>query len=298
MIDYRHQTFLTLAEIKNYTKTAKQLHMTQPAVTQHIQFLEEKYKCKLFEYINKNLELTMQGEELQKLLLKIAADIKHFKRDLNNINEFQESLIFGATLSIGEYIMPNIIAKLLEQKSNLEILMEVNNTENLLKKLQLGDIDFAIVEGIFDKSKYQTHVFSLENFIPICAFISDLAKTKVTLNEVTKASLIIREKGSGTREILEDILKQYNYSLNSFNKIIEIGNMAAIKKLVANNTGITFLYEKVAQSELDKELLHKINIHDFNIKREFNFVFLKNSFYESKYIKYFKLMKDIYDNLS
>src|SRR5690554_5988106 len=136
MIDYRHQTFLTLAEIKNYTKTAKQLHMTQPAITQHIQFLEEKYKCKLFEYINKNLELTMQGEELQKLLLKIAADIKHFKRDLNNINEFQESLIFGATLSIGEYIMPNIIAKLLEQNSNLEIHMEVNNTENLLKKLR------------------------------------------------------------------------------------------------------------------------------------------------------------------
>jgi DNA-binding transcriptional LysR family regulator len=294
VIDFRHQTFLALCEIKNYTKTAEYLHITQPAVTQHIQYLEEKYNCKLFRYENKKIELTFQGEQLRAFLIRIVADITHFNRNVNKTDPSLDSIIFGATLSVGEYMMPKVLTKLIEKRPGLNIHMEVHNTQVLLEKLRRGDIDFAIVEGVFDKSNYHSILFSLERFIPICATNSHLANKDVSFNDILQSSLVLREKGSGTREILENILKQYNYSLNSFNNIIEIGNMSAIKELVASNICITFLYEIVAKKEIENGDLSMIKISDFDIKREFNFVFLKNSFYESKYIEYFHLMKEAY----
>lgn len=294
MVDFRHETFLALCAIKNYTKTAEYLHITQPAVTQHIQYLEEKYNCRLFRYENKKLKLTFQGKQLKELLTRIVADTTHFKRNIENTDFSAEYIIFGTTLSIGEYLMPKVLTKLIQKNPDLNIHMEVRNTQVLLKKLQKGDVDFAIVEGIFDKSNYHSIPFSLEKFIPVCAANSVLADKKVDFNEILQSPLVLRERGSGTREIFENILKQYNYSLNSFQNIIEIGNMAAIKKLVANNIGITFLYEIAAEREIKHGDLSVIDISGFDITREFNFVFLKNSIFESKYIEYFHMMKDAF----
>ena len=294
MIDFRHETFLVLCAIKNYTKTAEHLYITQPAVTQHIQYLEEKYNCRLFYYKEKKLTLTFQGEQLKEFLTRITADTAHFKRNIENEDFFEEHIIFGATLSIGEYLMPKVLAKLIKENPRLKIHMEVGNTQVLLKKLRKGEIDFAVVEGVFDKSNYHSMLFSLEKFVPVCAPKSALAGKEVDFNEILQSSLIIREKGSGTREIFENILKQYNYSLNSFENIIEIGNMAAIKNLVANNIGITFLYEIVAQKEIRQGNLSKIDISGFDITREFNFVFLKDSVFQSKYIEYYNKMKEAF----
>ncbi|MGI6038354.1 MAG: LysR family transcriptional regulator, partial [Limnochordia bacterium] len=272
MIDFRHQTFLVLCSIGNYTKTAEHLHLTQPAVTQHIQYLEEKYGCKLFRYENKRLSLTPQGEELRNLLTRIAADANHFERNMETKEGFREDIYFGATLSIGEYLMPQVITRVLQENPKLNIHMEVGNSQVLLEKLRKGELEFALIEGIIDKSKYHCLLFSKEKFIPICSPDSPLAGGTVDFTAVFQSTLVLREKGSGTREIFENILREYNYSLNSFQNIIEIGNMAAIKKLVANNLGITFLYEIVAEQEIRRGELAVIDIAGFDITREFNFV--------------------------
>ena len=298
MLDFRYYTFLALCEIKNYTKTAGYLHITQPAVTQHIQYLEEKYKCKLIHYENNKLSLTLQGKQLKEFLNHIVADTTHFNRYLENIENSKETVLFGATLSVGEYIMPKVISDLIKKSPELEIHMEVNNTQVLLEKLWNAEIDFAIVEGIFDKDEYHSILFSVEQFIPVCSANSAFVGRKVDFHEILQSSLIIREKGSGTREILENILKEKNYSLNSFKKILEIGNMFAIKELVSSGIGITFLYELVCKKELEKGELSVIDIASFNITRELNFVFLKNSFYESQYIEYFHLMKKAFLNIT
>lgn len=291
-MDFRHETFLALCTIKNYTKTAEHLHITQPAVTQHIQYLEDKYNCRLFHYENKKLSLTFQGEQLKELLTRISADTSHFKRNIENTDFLKDSIIFGATLSVGEYLMPQVLTKLIRKNPKLNIHMEVGNTQVLLEKLRKGEIDFAVVEGMFDKSNYHSMIFSLEKFIPVCAPNSVLAGKKVGFNEILQSTLVLREKGSGTREIFENILKQYNYSLNSFKNMIEIGNMAAIKKLAASNIGITFLYEIVAAKEIQQGDLSMLDISGFDVTREFNFVILKDSIFESKYVEYFHMMKE------
>lgn len=292
MIDFRHKTFLALCAIGNYTKTAEHLHITQPAVTQHIQFLEEKYKCKLLIYENKRLNLTPEGKELRDLLTRIAADANRFERHVTSRGSHREDIYFGATLSIGEYLMPQVIAEVLRTNPRLNIHMEVGNSQVLLEKLHQGELDFALIEGIIDKAQYHSLVFSRERFIPVCAPSSTYVGRKVEFDEILESTLVLREKGSGTREIFENILRQYNYSLDSFQNIIEIGNMAAIKKLVASNIGITFLYEIAAEQELVAGELHQIDVVGFDATREFNFVFLKDSAFSDKYVGYYEMMKE------
>ncbi len=294
LLDFRHETFLALSHIQNYTKAAKALNITQPAVTQHIQYLENHYGCKLFAYQNRKISLTPQGEKLKIFVTTVMADGKMFENFLLEEENKEKEITFGATLSIGEYVMPHLLSQILLKNPMMKIHMSVGNTQTLLEKLYQGDIAFALVEGIFDKSLFGYQLFSLERFIPVSSAKSVFGQKKTSLEEVLEAPLILREKGSGTREILENVLNQHNYTINSFKTLIEIGNMAAIKKLVIQEVGISFLYEVAAKEEIIKEELKEIEIENSQWKREFNFVYLKNSFHKETYHHWFETFYQIY----
>jgi len=294
LLDFRHETFLALCEIKNYTKTAEHLHMTQPAVTQHIQYLEKMYGGKLFHYKNKRLTLSDKGKKLRQFITHVAADSHHFIRNMHHPTQSQPSLVFGATLSIGEYVMPDVLAKMLNDNPKRHVHMEVGNTEVLLDKLWKGKLDFVLLEGIFDKSKYHSELFHREKFIPVCAPDSEFARRPCTFSDILHATLVLREKGSGTRDVLENLLEQHNYSIASFKTTIEIGNMTAIKKLVQRDLGISFMYEMVAKEDIRKGNLATIPLKGFDVSREFNFVFLKDSYYKGHSLDAFKEMRDAF----
>lgn len=292
MIDYRHQTFLELCQIKNYTKTAKKLHLTQPAVSQHIKYLEEYYGVKLFNYSGKKLNITAAGKKLYKYTEKMTADSREIKKSLST-NDQIKNIKFGATLSIGEFVMPELLIKAMEQNPLLNFDMLVENTQNLIEKLKKGEINFAILEGFFDKSKFGHQLFSREKFIGVSAADSKISNKRFEMTDLLKFCLILREKGSGTRDILEQLLYENNLRKDSFKNVIEIGNMNVIKKLVAKDKGITFMYKTALEKELKTKKLAELKIIDFDIKREFNFVYLKDSVFTDKYLKYFKLFLNL-----
>ncbi|WP_326908723.1 LysR family transcriptional regulator [Sedimentibacter sp. MB31-C6] len=289
MIDFRHKTFLELCKVRNYTKTAENLHMTQPAVTQHIKYLEQIYGGKLFIYSGKNLTITSKGKKLYEYTQRMIADSKKIEEMVISHNE-NITISFGATLTIGEFVMPSIISRVMKEKKNLHFNMFVENTKSLLLKLQSGEISFALLEGFFDKSKYGYKLFRKEQFISVCSSKSPLKNGKYALEELLNERLILREKGSGTRDILEQILHEVNLSKDNFKSIIEIGNMSAIKELVAQDLGITFMYKAAAQKDLVNSELYKINLDNFEVNREFNFVYLKDSVHENIYLKWFDLL--------
>ncbi len=294
MLDFRHETFLTLCSSNSFTKAAELLHITQPAVSQHIKYLEEYYGCKLFDTTNRKITLTHQGKLLKEFAMTVYSDSKNFKKNINSVNTETMQFSFGATLSIGEYVMPKILSHLLTKYPEMKIHMSVANTHVLLERLNNGELDFIVVEGLFDKSDYEATLFSLERFIPVCSPQSEFANKEVSFHEITRSRLILREQGSGTREILENILQKNNYSLETFEKIIEIGNMAAIKKMVSNGLGITFLFEVAARGEIENESLSIISIPGFYEEREFNFVLLKNSFFRERYMIIYHLLKETF----
>lgn len=295
MLDFRHETFLALCIHGSFTKAAEHLHITQPAVSQHMKYLEEYYQCKLIDTANRKIQLTPQGKRLKEFALTVFSDFKHFKENMNTSKNEIQHFAFGATLSIGEYVMPDILTNLLHTFPELTFHMTVANTKSLLEQLNEGELDFILVEGLFDKTQYDTTLFSLEQFIPVCSPQADFAHTNISFASLKDERLILREKGSGTREIFEHILEDRNYSFQMFEKIIEIGNMAAIKHMVSEALGITFLFEVAARQEIETGRLVKMNVVDFDEKREFNFVTLKNSFFREQYLDIYHMLRQQFE---
>lgn len=295
MLDFRAYTFLELYRTKSYTKTAENLHMTQPAVTQHIKHLEEYYHCKLVNYDKKNLMITQQGEMLYKSLLTITCDFTKLKQELEEKKFGERKLNFGATLVISEEIMPKIIGEISKSFPELPINFITRDTKELLADLDLGKIDFALVEGFFEKTEYESFLLAKENFIGICSKKSKFFNSKIHFNEILGERILLRELGSGTRDIFEKILYDNNLSINDFSKKYEIENVKVIKKLVESNKGISFLYEKAVEKELKEGRLKIINLESFKEEREFNFVFLKNSLYSEEYKKWYKYIINLID---
>lgn len=295
MLDFRVYTFIELCQTKNYTKAAENLHMTQPAVSQHIKYLEEFYKCKLFNYDKRVLSMTEQGKMLYKYLLTSISDEKKIREDLLEINSLKRVLRIGATLTIGEYIIPKILEEISKKYPDIDVDFMIKDTQDLLVELQQGNIEFALVEGFFEKTEYESCVFAREKFVGICSASSELANKKCTFENLLDKRLILREKGSGSRGILEKILYDNNLSINDFENKYEIQNINVIKELVKSDAGISFIYKKAIAKEIAENTIAIIDMKGKTEEREFNFVFLKNSFYKKEYKSWYTTIKKIFE---
>jgi len=276
MIDNRLQTFLTLCETGNYTKTAEKLNLTQPAVTQHIQYLENYYQVKLIAGKGKTFSLTEEGKALFDYARTLKANSERILPLLHRIKNQVRQLNFGATLTIGEYMISPILHQIFKEDEETQILMIVENTNILQKMLWEGKIDFALLEGHFNQSQFRSKLISDEIFVGVCSPQNDIASEAVYLEELLDQNLILREPGSGTRDVLEQALYAKNLSINDFKRKIEIGSMNAIKELCHQNIGITFMYREAVKKELSAGYLAEIPLKNFNVSHPFNFVYLKD----------------------
>ena len=291
MLDFRIYTFLELCKTLSYTKTAEKLHMTQPAVTQHIKFLEEFYKNKLFLYSGRTLSLTEYGKLLHRYLVAINSDSAKVREKILNLSSNNHTLNFGATLTIGEYVIPKVLRKLSSDYPEINVSISVKDTKLLLEKLENGDIEFLLVEGFFEKTKYDSFLFSKEEFVAVCSNKNRFSQGEFTFEDLLEERIIVREKGSGSRDIFEKILYDNNLSINDFNKKYEIENIKIIKEMVKNNAGITFIYKTAIEEEIKKGEITVIKLKNFHAEREFNFVFLKDSIHKQEYKNWFEFMK-------
>ena len=270
MIDYRMNTFLELCTVMNYHKTAENLNMTQPGVTQHIQYLEEFYNCKLFEYSNKKLTKTKQGVELENATRSIVALSKATEKKLN----YQKKKIpinIGATRTIGEYYIDDTIVKLLTN-NDYEVNLIIDNTERLLAKLNNFELDILLVEGYFDKNNYDSKLISNHELIGICGPEHSFANKEIELEKLFAEHIILRESGSGTRAVFENFLKNNGFSAESFEKKSVISSNRVIEMAIESNAGISFMYDIIPAKN---EKIATFRIKNENIMHEFNYVFLR-----------------------
>ena len=159
MLDFRMETFLTVCKCMNFTRASEKLNITQPAVSQHIRFLEKHYNTKLFRYEGKKLRLTGAGEILRNASLTMMHDEQSMQNEMQK-TEKEAEIRFGATrTAIGDSVMGRVLEKYLARYPQARIFMEVENTHDLLVRLDEGKIDFALVEGFFKKSEYDFQNF-------------------------------------------------------------------------------------------------------------------------------------------
>lgn len=281
MLDHRIETFLTLCEVMNYRETAEILHISQPAVTQHIQFLEKTYNCKLFTYENRRLIKTDAANILEEYAraMRYHADSVQQKLKDGGVCELR----IGATKTIGDYVITDQIHQYLSNKENALTLI-VDNTEHLLKLLEENQLDFAIVEGYFDKKHFDSQCMRREPFVGICRKGHPFAGRQISIEELLNETIIHREEGSGTRAILEQKLQGYNESLNRFKNHICISSFKLILDLVKEGFGVSFVYNVLADSDPD---IGKFSIQGEPIVREFNIVYLKHTDVQEKIALFF-----------
>ena len=276
MLDHRIYTFLTLYDEMNYRRTAEKLNMTQPGVTQHIQFLENEFGVKLFEYDGRTLKKTKYAESLKNHLNSIQTEVFAIKQDFSE--EETVKLRVGATKTIGEYvIVPQINHFLSHEYCSIDLI--VDNTEVLLSLLEKAELDFAVIEGVFDKNKYGYHLFKKERFTGICSVNHAFAGKSIPLSSIFNEHLLIRENGSGTRKLLEQAIVDRGYSLNSFRRFSSISNFSVICDIVVHNKANTFAYEPIAHLHSN---LATFEVEDMQIQGEFNYVYCNENIAKQK----------------
>ena len=285
MLDFRTDTFLTVCKTMNFTAAARELHITQPAVSQHIHFLENEYQTTLFEYHNKQLSLTPAGEVLKRRLTSMKNDEKNIQLEIRSLSNRIESLSIGVTMTIGEYAIVDRLASFLLNHPHMNIHLHYGNTALLLGLLDAGEIDMAIIEGNYPKEHYAHKKYSTEDYIAVCAanhqFVSG---TPSTVSDLIGERLIVRKSGSGTRNILEENLLARGLRISNFTHYIEVENMHTIISFLKKDCGISFMYKVAVLEELNQNILKEIQLDDFKMKHDFDFVWGKNSIYTEKYL--------------
>ncbi len=190
----------------------------------------------------------------------------------------------GASKTIGEYVVAPHIECFLRAQPQATFSLTVDNTQGLLQALEEGRLDFALVEGYFDRSRYSARLYRQEAFFGICAPGHRLAGRTVPLEELERERLILREPGSGTRAILEEGLRRQNRALGSFPGVVAISDFTVIKTLVARGLGVSFLYAPVAESELAAGTLARFELAQVPMSGAFYLVCLKDNLFAGDWL--------------
>lgn len=287
MLDYRIYTFLAVCRNMSFTKAAEELNITQPAVSQHIKYLEDMYNTRLFSFYGKKMSITKEGRVLLSAATTMLHDSIHLRDELSVIKGSKKRLSFGATLTVGEYIVPYHMDKIIEKFGAEDINIKIANTNELLEDINGGRVDFALVEGYFEKSEFDYLTYSSEPYIAAAGE----KLPEQSIEELLKYRIIVREEGSGTRAIFENMLSAHNLKVDDFAGKLEINNIGAIKSLVAKGMGISFIYKRAVEKELENKSIFEVKIKDFSVNYNFTFVWRKNSIYAEYYREVFELLK-------
>lgn len=264
-MDRRLESLLAICKTGSYHAAADELYLSQPALTKQIKSLEEEYHTKLLHYDGKCVRATPKGELLRQYAASAAYNEKEIKKALDMPETMH--IRIGATKTIGDYVLLPFIRKFLEDNKH-RLSFTVDNTEHLFRMLDGNELDFLIVEGLFDKQKYENCIFRKEPFVGICAPDHPFRNREISLEELLQEELILREPGSGTRNIFEQALWNLGYSINAFPRATEISSFKLIRRLIAEGGAVSFAYRAVAeeQPELGTFTCRNItDIHEFSV---------------------------------
>ncbi len=277
MIDPKIETFLKICELKNYTSVAKALNLTQPAVSQHVKALENEYNVKLFIRNNNDLKLTNEGEILLKYAKRLANIYSDLAIKLEDEKKHTKTLTIGITHTSESNAIAEVLALYCSINKGSRINIISDTIKNLYDKLSSYEIDLAIVEGKIPSRKYSSILLDTDSLVAVMSTSNPLAKNKtIAISDLKKENLILRSSQSQTRTLFANALENIDISLNDFNIILEIDNIATIKDLIAKNCGVSVLPKSACYHEIKHNILAIRPVENLNMIRQINMVFLKD----------------------
>ena len=269
------KSFISVVEFKNFTKAANYLNLSQPSVSNHIKSLERYFNTKLIDRSikQKKIFITDSGELLYKRAKEILNLLNMTIEELHNTDEnINGHLRIGASLTIGEYILPNFLKSFSNKYPNIEIEILIENTASICDKLSKVSLDIGLIEGSISKHNLNQTYFYEDNMVLAIPNEVKFNSDKFDLENLTDCVWIGREKGSGTREYLDMFLN--SYKINPKNLIV-FGSNYAVKEAVRNNLGITVISNLVASPAYENNELKIIPL-DNRFARNFSYILANN----------------------
>lgn len=268
------EVFRLVYENRNLSRTARMLHVSQPALSQYIKTLEDAYQASLFTRTNRGVAPTVAGHLLYGYVKEIAQTIHQSQVAVNMaVQGDYGELYIGASLTIADYVLPPVIAAFSKVYPQVRIHLQIHNTEEIGRLLVENKITLGFVEApLYDLRIHQTP-FLQDQLGVIVSHRHPLAtKGAVTLEDIAGEPLIIREQGSGTRAVLEEALRQHDARLDDFRTIMESSSPKSITTMVAHEAGISILSEWVVKEGVERGELVFLPIPELDLTRNFQMI--------------------------
>ncbi|WP_409293849.1 LysR family transcriptional regulator [Peribacillus sp. SCS-26] len=266
------KTFVTLAEVKNFTKTGELLLMSQPSVSLHIKNLEKEFQTQLFQRSPKYLKITPTGEILYERAKRMIALYDQTRVDImESQNIIKGQLKIGASFTIGEYILPSLLIDLQKLYPELELQLTIGNTEEIVASVNSYQVDIGLIEGQTNEKSLSVHPFMQDELFLVTSNDHVLAeKSEVLITDLQNQAWITRELGSGTREYLDHVFRSNGLKVKS---LLTISSNQGIKESVIQGMGLSLLSHSVIRRDVLQNNLSVINLRNQRFTRTLSYLY-------------------------
>ncbi|HFS85146.1 MAG TPA: LysR family transcriptional regulator [Epsilonproteobacteria bacterium] len=274
------EIFLNVVASGHLTNVAKEMKLSQSAISMSIKEMESVLGRPVFDRINKKLVLNEVGRAFYK-------EVEPLYRRLNDIEfEFKNSenrgiIRVGASTTIVDYMMPSIICSYMSAYPDVKITLKEGNTKEIAQMIEEGKIDIGFVEGIVSNSDIIKEKIGIDELVVVT---SDRGLAKETyIDSLAKERWVLREEGSGTREVFLNYIKDKVDRLNIF---LELGHTESIKSILMNRSCFTCLSKISVEKELEEEKLFQVEVKNFECKRDFLMIYHKDKYHSQLFEKF------------
>lgn len=267
--------FQAVAEAGSVGGGAARLHISQPAVSKQLKEFESSLGLPLFDRLPKGVRLTAAGEQLLVFAQRISAAEMAAERTMAEMHDLHAGkLAIGASTTIGNYLLPTLLAEYRRRYPGIEIALEIANTEVIQHKLLDGALDLGFTEGFVASDDLHAEVFALDQIVVIASPDHHLlGRTRLSLHELCDEICVLREPGSGTRSVIEHMLMQRGLQ---HKPAMSLGSTEAIKRAVAAGAGISLVSRLAVSDELDSGTLVLLPVNDLQLERPLHKLSLRN----------------------
>lgn len=272
-MDFRLKAFVSVARNLNFTKAARELHISQPAVSSHIKELETSYGVQLFDRMGSRVSLTTAGEVFLKHAESIIESYRALRLEMNLLSgNFSGTLRIGASTTIAQYAIPSALARFVSRFPDLRVTMQSGNSQQIEQALTEHRIDVGLVEGS-SRHAGLSYGHYVDDELVLVTSARNGIKDEISVDELCRLPMVLRESGSGTLEVVENALVKHNVKLSNLNVLLQLGTTEGIKSFLADCPSA---YAVMSISAVTKELLSNvlrvIDVEDLEMRREFAFV--------------------------
>lgn len=274
--DFRLKMFKTVADRLSFTRAARELFVSQPAVTKQIGELEKQLGTALFLRQGNSISLTPQGEHLLEYANRILALYGELGDEFADRTAPAEGEIrLGASTTIAQYVLPGLLARFRKRYPGISLQVENGNTQQIERAVHEARIDFGMIEGMASVATLHYEPFMLDELVLVTAAANTaFRKEEVTAAELPGLPLVIRENGSGTLDVIEKALAAHGLSLKKLAIDMQLGSTESIKRYLLSSGSFSFLSVQSVLDELTRGQLRVVEVTDMTVERHFHFVSL------------------------